>query len=197
MKKLFLIAIFALAVICINGQDPPRLLSVGNAYNGRNVGRINATIERTNDLSLVPYAAIAFSDSAYSPSADSGTWETITNATNSLFVTSASSDITVDGDTMVMEYAGGYDVRSTLSVLLDTISIYEFALFKSNSVIFSPKVEFKADSGEIATATLDWHFTVAAAGETYQLKVRNMSNSNDPTFINCSWVTIRRYWDRD
>ncbi len=197
MKKLFLIGLSALLFIGVNGQDPATLPSIGNAWSGRTVGRLNKTVERARDLSIVPYAALAFSDTSLAVSADSGVWGTITNSKDTLFSLKSSSNVTATGDTIVMQYLGGYDVNANTSFLLDTASTYEFGLFKNDSVLVSPKSEIRADSGVIVNVSLDWHITVGTVGDHYRLKLRNMSDDNDPTIISCSWVTIRRYWDRE
>jgi hypothetical protein len=128
-----------------------------------------------------------FRDSAIVIPASQNVWYKVNNATNGLWTADEFDYITKSGDTVTIINGGDYWSMSSLRLSgTSQLDRYQLGIFKNGVLQNSVSQTVNISNGQL-TLTIQWYFVGLATGDDISLRVRNITNNNNPTLIGGSF----------
>lgn len=190
MKKLFLISILAFVIGGLYAQD---IRQVSRGLTGRDIGKINSTIEQVNDLSAPAYGYLSFADSAVVVDLTADTWANVANAGNDVYATEAYNELTIASDSLTIVNAGHYKGWVKVKYAATAADSIGFAIFK-NTAIATPVTLWVSTGTEAVIADVPFFLSSLVLGDDLTLKVINYASGDDATIESVTWFT--EYMDK-
>jgi len=169
------------------------LLTWGQQYgNGLITVRPDSTTVLTGCLIYrFSHGFMFFRDSATVIIATQNVWYKVNNATNSLWQLKEFEHITKIADTVRIDSQGDYWGMFTLRLSsANQLDRYQLGVFVNGALEASSTQTLGANNGQI-TITVQWYFSMTNVGDMISLRVRNMTNNNDPTLIGGSFYMYK------
>jgi hypothetical protein len=154
----------------------------------QNLNNNTVNITSRGDI-YFPYAHcfMHFRDSAILITASQNAWYKVNNATNGLWNADEFDYLTKTGDTVRVDYAGDYWSMYTLRLSgTNQMDRYQLGIFKNGILQNLSSHTLAVNNGQM-TLVLQWYFVGVVAGDYISLRVRNVTNGNDPTLIGGSF----------
>ena len=174
MKRVFLL-IGIIMMACIGyGQDStnPQLLRTTKAVAA---------------LNTVPYAHLYFADSAITIAITEDTWTEVTNATNTLWISTNTTRITEAADTLNVLINGDYIGMLSLSYYATADDTVHVRLAK-NDIGLPNKAEALSIGAEIITLATSYVIPNLVATDGLKVQVQNSNNDDDVIVVDGSLV---------
>lgn len=137
-------------------------------------------------LNTVPYAHLYFADSAETIALTEDTWTEVTNATNTLWISTATR-ITEAADTLNITIAGDYVGVLSLSYYATANDTIHVRLAK-NDVGLAAKAEALSIGAEIITLSVPYLIPNLVATDGLKVQIQNSNNDDDAIVIDGSLV---------
>lgn len=145
----------------------------------------------TSTGAISTYGAMGFADSSVTIAASQNTYYQVTNATNTLFTESVAQNVTIAGDSILVNASGYYWLYYSLSYSGANTDNYHTAFYYGGMELAGLGETDRGMSGTDPGVISGGIITYLNAGAGVSVRVKNTVNNNDPTLTAGSIAVVK------